>query len=89
MEAFNQLQRAACAKKLVSFNNLNHGEYPVVAFELVEARFGQTLKADLGEQYVFLPKRFAENMTEEKVRDLNTIPQIMIYEGKDLLRNGL
>lgn len=88
MEVFNQLQRASQLKKLVSFGALDRGEYPVHAFELVDAKYGQTLKADLGDQYVFLPKRFADDLTEEKVKALNTIPQIMVYEGKDLLRNG-
>lgn len=89
MEAFNILKSACWTKKVVSFNQLPVGEYPVSEFMLVQTRFGQTLKVDLGDKIVYLPTRFGANMTDETVAALNTVPQILTYSGKDPQRHNL
>lgn len=89
MEAFNLLKQACWNKRLVNFGELPLGEYNVESFSLVQTRYGPTVKVDLGDKYVFLPPRFSTDMTEEKVASLNTIPQILIWEGKDTSRNNL
>lgn len=64
MEAFNLLKTACWGvKPLVNFNNLPVGEYFVTEFSLVSAKHGTTIRVDLGDRYVLLPKRFAENQT--------------------------
>lgn len=89
MEAFNILKQACWDIKLVKFNELAVGEHIVTGFSLVETRYGPTLRADLGNKYVLLPKRFVEDMNAERVAALNTIPHILIYKGKDASRNNL
>lgn len=93
MEAFNLLKQACwpqCwVKKLVNFNQLPIGEHVITSFSLEQTRYGPTIKVDLGDKYVFLPARFARDMTAEKVATLNTVPQILIYHGKDVVRNNL
>lgn len=89
MEAFNSLKQACWNKKLINFNSLPVGEYPISHFSLEETRYGPSVKLDLGDKYIFLPKRFANEMTAEKIAALNTLPQILIYSGKDASRNNL
>lgn len=89
MEAFNFLRDACWNKPTINFNELPLGEYPVHEFMLVQTRFGKTLKADLGDKLIYLPTRFGVNMTDHHVAELNTIPQIMVYTGRDPSRNNL
>lgn len=84
MEAFAMLKKAAnYGKTLVNFSQLPAGEYVVSEFSLVQTRFGVQIKADLGDKCVFLPKRFAKDMNDERVAALNTLPHILIYHGMD------
>lgn len=89
MEVFNLLRSASWDKPTINFNELRQGEHPVHEFFLVNTRYGVTLKADLGDKQIFLPKRFAADMTQQKVMELNTIPQLLVYKGKDYSRNNL
>lgn len=89
MEAFNLMKQACWNKRLVKFNDLPIGEYAVVSFSWEVTRFGPTIKVDLGDKYVFLPPRFSKDMTAEKVASLNTVPQIMVYNGKDSTGHNL
>lgn len=89
MEAFNLLKEACWNKKLVNFSELPIGEHGVSQFSLVQTRFGPTIKADLGDKYIFLPQRFSKDMTEEKIAALNTIPQTLIFKGRDPARANL
>lgn len=90
MEAFNLLKQACYGlKRVVAFNELPLGEYPVTEFILTNTRYGETLRVDLGDMYVYLPQRFARGMTAEKVVELNRIPQILRYTGRDPTRHNL
>lgn len=89
MEAFNLLKEACWNKKLVSFAELQIGEYGVTEFSLVQTRFGATIKVDLGDRYVYLPNRFAKDMTVERIAALNTLSQTLIYSGRDPTRHNL
>lgn len=89
MEAFNTLKQACWNKKLVNFNSLPIGEHAISEFSLEQTRYGPTVKVDLGDKYIFLPSRFARDMTAEKIAALNTVPQIMIYSGKEASRHNL
>lgn len=81
---------AGWSKPLVNFSDLPVGEYPVLEFSLVEkTKYGPAIKVDLGDKVVFLPKRFSKDMTAEKVAALNTVPQILIFQGIDYMRNNL
>lgn len=89
MEAFNLLRRASWGKRHVKFDDLPLGDYPVTHFAIADAQYGPTLKAEIGDRYVFLPKRFVENQTEESVRELNTGRWMMQYRGKDASKRNL
>lgn len=89
MEAFNLLKQACWNKKLVNFNELPIGEHNISHFSLEQTRFGPSVRVDLGDKYVFLPNRFAKDMNAEKIAELNTVPQILIYDGKDPTRHNL
>lgn len=83
MEAFNLLKQACLNKQFTSFKDLPVGEYVVSEFTLMQTRFGPSIKVDIGDKIVFLPKRFSKGMTEEKVAALNTVPQILVFSGID------
>lgn len=89
MEAFNLLKKACWGSQLVTFNDLPIGEHVISSFSMAETRFGTTLRVDLGDKFVLLPRRFASGMDDEKVAALNTVPHILIYKGKDPSRNNL
>lgn len=89
MEAFNILREACWNKPTINFNELPLGEYPVHEFMLVQTRFGQTLKVDLGAKWIYLPTRFGVNMNDARVLELNSLPKIMVYTGRDPSRNNL
>lgn len=89
LAVFNLLRQACWDKPTVNFNDLPLGEYPVIEFILVQTRYGKTLKVDLGDKFIYLPIRFGVNMTEEKVDILNTLPQTLVYAGRDSTRNNL
>lgn len=89
LAAFNLVRQACWDKPTINFNNLPQGEYPVVELILVNTRFGKTLKVDLGDKFIYLPTRFGEHHTEESVAVLNTLPQTLVYNGRDPSRNNL
>lgn len=86
--AFNALQDACAAKDCVSFNDLPIGEYPIRNFSLTDTMYGTTLKVEFADKYVFLPRRFAANQTNDTVAELNNPPKILVYNGKDPRRNN-
>lgn len=88
MVSFNKLKGTCWNSKLVSFDNLPIGEYVVSAFSLVQTSFGPKVKADLGGKYVILPNRFADGMTSTDVENLNKVPQIMVYSGKNVTKRN-
>lgn len=89
MEAFDLLRRASWVKSHVKFDDLPVGDYPVTHFSIVDAQYGPTLKAEIGDKYVFLPKRYIEDHTPESVRHLNTGRWIMKYSGKDPTKRNM
>lgn len=68
-----------------SFTNLPPGEYIATNFEKVVTKdFGERLRLVVNSEfYMFLPNRFNEALTMEKVNELNLSPKIMVYGGKD------
>lgn len=83
MDAFAALKQACSGQDLVSFRDLPIGEYPVTRFSIIQTRFGPKVKADLGSKSVTLPNRFTSKITPDDIIKLNSVPQIMVYSGKD------
>lgn len=81
--AFNLLKSASINKPYCSFSELPVGEYIIAEFALVDTKFGERLRVDLGEKYVYLPMRYAVKMTNDLVAELNETPMVMIYMGKN------
>lgn len=89
MSSLSLLQSACNNKQYCSFKDLPFGDYIVTNFALVETKlYGPALRVDFGEKYLFLPKRFADNMTKEKIIELNESPLWMSYIGRDPTRNN-
>lgn len=89
MEVFNLLKQACLIKPFVKLSELPMGEHVVSEVSLVQTRFGPTLKAELDDKLVYLPKRFSKDMTEEKVARLNTLQIILVHSGVDPDRHNL
>lgn len=89
MESFNKFKKACWNSQFISFENLAIGEYVVSKFTLTQTAFGPKIKVTFGHNYVFLPNRFSENMTEADVDGLNQVPQKMVYSGKDSTRRNM
>lgn len=83
MASFNLLKSQCCDKPYCSFNNLDLGEYLIKEFALVNTKYGERLRLDLGDKEVFMPERFSKNLTPEGLAELNASKAMLIYKGKD------
>ena len=81
MEAFKLWTSHSKHQGLVKLSTLPFGEYPVKQFYWVETPYGNKIKIDLGDRYVYLPPSISKNHTAETVASLNTISQIFVWEG--------
>lgn len=83
--ALNKLQAACIKKPFKSFKDLAVGEYIVNSFVAVETKtYGQRIRINLEEFYMYLPERFQQMLDEAAIGELNLGPKIMIYGGKDI-----
>lgn len=81
--ALNTLKAACSHKKFASFKDLSPGEYIVKKFSIVNTMYGERVRIDLHDSYMYLPQSFLKTLTSEVIEDLNKSPKIMVYEGKD------
>lgn len=83
--ALNKLKTACIKKPFKSFKDLTPGEYIVNSFVVVETKnYGQRIRINLDEFYMYLPERFQEVLDQAAIAELNLGPKIMIYSGKDV-----
>lgn len=75
-------------KKYVSFKDLSPGEYIVNKFTIVNTVYGERIRIDLQNTYMYLPQSFLKTLTPEVLDDVNRSPKLMIYEGKDASNNN-
>lgn len=66
---------------MVRLGDLPRGEYPVEQFSLVETRYGKKLKLDLGDKFVYLPSSASAGLNDDKIVELNSLPQIFVWGG--------
>lgn len=76
-------------KKYVSFDNLKIGDYRLYSLSLVDTKFGEKVRCDIGDQVVFISKRYIEDIEPEKNIDLKLIElndgnYWLLYRGKDI-----
>lgn len=81
--ALNALKAACVHKKFASFKDLLPGEYIVNNFSIVDTTFGERVRVELADAYMFLPPCFLRTLKPEVIEDLNKSPKIMVYKGKD------
>lgn len=81
--ALNTLKAACVHKKFASFKDLSPGEYIVNKFSLVNTMFGERIRIDLHDTYMYLPEGFLKKLSTKLLDDLNRSPKIMVYQGKD------
>lgn len=81
--ALNTLKAACVHKKFASFKDLLPGEYIINKFSIVNTTFGDRIRIDLQDSYMYLPESFLKTLTAELLDDLNKSPKIMVYHGKD------
>lgn len=88
----NALQLACTAKTTSLFKNFDNiavGEYEVLEFSIVDTKYGKKIRVTTAEFFCFLPGRFASFLTEaEQIEELNRIPHIMRFKGKDRKRQN-
>ena len=84
MSAYRRLKSACCNTSFKTFDDLTPGKYTVNGFKLFKTRYGQRLAVQIGQTYLNLPNRFAEEITsQEHVNELNKARYTMNYLGKD------
>lgn len=83
IDAMNVLRDACVQRKYQSFKDLPPGEYVIIKFSIVNSTYGDRVRIDLHDTYMFLPARFVISMTAEVINELNKAPQLMIFSGKD------
>lgn len=81
--ALNTLKAACKHKKFVSFKDLPPGEYIVNKFSITDTMFGERIRIDLQETYMYLPESFFKYLKPHHLDELNKAPKVMVYEGKD------
>lgn len=70
-------------KHFASFKDLLPGEYIVEKFSIVNTKYGERVRIDLHDSYMYLSKSFLNTLTPEVIDDLNKAPKMMLYQGKD------
>lgn len=83
LAALNTLKAACTHKKYVSFKDLSNGEYIVNKFSIVNTVYGERIRIDLQDTYMYLPQSFLKTLTSEVLDELNKSPKVMVYQGKD------
>lgn len=80
--ALNALKSACSKKKYQSFKDLEHGEYIVNHFSIIETSHGPRVRIDLDDKYMYLPERFVKTIGSH-IDVLNKSSKVMVYSGKD------
>lgn len=83
MSALSSLKLACEKHHFKSFNVLEPGEYIVQSFTKVKTNYGDRIRIDLDDCYMYLPERFTKILFDDKLAELNRGPKIMNYSGKD------
>lgn len=81
--ALNTLKVACAPKQFASFKDLSPGDYIVNKFSIVTSAYGDRVRIDLHDSYMYLPERYLKTLTEKVIEELNKSPKIMTYGGKD------
>lgn len=82
--AMSALKAACSHKKYISFKDLSPGEYIVNSFSIVDTAYGDRLRIEMSNAYMFLPESILKKLKPELIDDLNKGPKIMAYQGKDV-----
>lgn len=72
-----------------NFDSIAIGEYEVLEFSIAETKYGKKIKVKTAEFYCYLPERFAAFLThEEQIEEINKVPLIMRFNGKNPKRQN-
>lgn len=83
------LQLACKVTPLKNFDQIQTGEYRVRRFSFAETRYGKKIKVETDFFACFLPDRFTKFIASDKdIADINTVPHMMIYRGKDVTQKN-
>lgn len=83
------LQLACKVVPLKNFDQIQIGEYRVLRFSFVETRYGKRIKVETDHFNCFLPERFTKFVeSDQDIVDLNTVPHMMIFHGKDITQKN-
>lgn len=70
--SLNNINESTVVKETVKINSLTlNKKYEIFFLKEVDTKYGRTIVADLGDNCVFLPKRFSTMMNEEFVQMVN------------------
>lgn len=82
--ALSALKMACLKRNFKSFKDLMPGEYIVKNFSIVNSTHGPRIRIDLADYtYMYLPERFINVLTQDKIDTLNLTPKVMIFSGKE------
>lgn len=80
--------KAACSNKnFKSFKDLAIGEHLIEKFSIVNTSFGDRVRVDLKDCFMFLPERFMTYLDGEAIKKLNESNIMMSYKGRNLNNN--
>lgn len=77
--------KSACVNKpFKSFKNLKTGSYYVQGFQRAHTSYGDRIRVELFDCFVYLPTRFSKILNNKDVSELNEcIDVVMTYTGRD------
>lgn len=81
--AFETLVSACTPLNYTNFNDLERGQYLIKKFSFVKTKYGDRIRCDLEDRYVYLPQRFAANIFEEDIAELNKGEKYLLHNGKE------
>lgn len=75
-------------EKYIGFDNLKIGDYRLYSFTLANTNFGEKVRCDIGENVIYISKRYIEQLEpgkdiRVKIDELNDGTYWLLYRGKD------
>lgn len=83
MEAIKALKSAFAPMNFRSFKHLSLGEYVVKNFKFVKTSYGQRVRIEIDNFFMYLPERVVDKLDNKLIDVLNSNPVMMTYLGKD------
>lgn len=89
MSAIDALKSACLNKPFKSFKNLPiSNDYIIERFDMVHTSFGDRIRIEMHDCFMFLPERFSRVLDQDALNKLNKSSVMMLFKGRDCVNNN-